>query len=224
MSRQILRIGHRGAAGHAPENTLAAIEAGLSMGVDYIEIDVQRTADGQLVVMHDKRVDRTTGGTGLVSDMPLEAVRALDAGNGQRIPLLEEVLEAVNGRSGLMAEVITPRLAADVVGAVRQFGFASPILYASFLHQELRDVLIHDPTAQTLALLEGVPVSGAQFALDAGASHAGLALDSVTPEFVRSLQQAGISVFVYTANDPRDIERAREMRVDGIISDYPERV
>lgn len=224
MTGRVLRIGHRGAAGHAPENTVAAIEAGISLGVDYVEIDVQRTADGRLVVMHDKRVDRTTSGTGLISEMSLDAIRALDAGNGQRVPLLAEVLAAVNGRTGLMAEIITPGLAGEMVAAVRQSGFWSPLLYASFLHRELLHVRVHDSGARTLALLEGAPVSGPQFALDARASHAGLALDSVTPEFVASLQQAGISVFVYTANDPRDIARARKIGVDGIISDYPDRV
>ncbi len=81
-----------------------------------------------------------------------------------------------------------------------------------------------DEKAHTLALLEGVPLSGPQFAVDAGASHVGLALDSVTASFVDTLQRASITVFVYTANDPRDISLARHMRVNGIISDYPDRI
>ena len=83
----MLRIGHRGARGHAPENTLKAIEAGIRAGADLVELDIQRTADGGLVVMHDKRVDRTTNGTGCVTRMSLEELRRLDAGEyGQEAP------------------------------------------------------------------------------------------------------------------------------------------
>ena len=79
-SQRILRIGHRGAAGHAPENTIAAIRKGASLGVDFVELDVQCTRDGRLVVMHDKLVDRTTDGSGLVSDMTWDKLQLLDAG------------------------------------------------------------------------------------------------------------------------------------------------
>jgi len=98
--RLILKIGHRGAAGHRPENTLASVEQGIALGVDYIEVDIQRTFDGRLVLMHDKFVSRTTNGTGRLSDMRWEEVSRLDAGEGQRIPLLQETLEVANGRAG----------------------------------------------------------------------------------------------------------------------------
>jgi glycerophosphoryl diester phosphodiesterase len=221
---RVLRIGHRGAAGHVRENTLAAIEKGIALGSDYVEIDVQPTADQQLVVMHDKRVDRTTNGRGRVADLSLEQIRALDAGDGQRVPLLREVLELVNGRCGLMLEIITPGVAREIVAAVREANLRTPIVYACFLHHELLDIRAAEPQADTLALLEGVPVAGAQFALDAAATHVGLAFDSATHAFVHQLQASDLSVFVYTLNDPRDIELARGMGVDGVISDYPDRV
>jgi len=224
MNNRILRIGHRGSAGYAPENTLAAIEKGLAIGCDYVEIDVQLTADRHLVIMHDKRVDRTTTGTGNVSDLSLPELRSLDAGVGQRIPILTEVLPLVKGRAGLMVEIITPGIAADVVSVVRAACLSTPVLYASFLHSEIVAVREHDPEAQTLALLEGVPISGGQFALEAQASHVGLGFDSVTAGYIRDLHACHLTVFVYTLNDPRDIARARTLGVDGIISDYPDRV
>ena len=224
MRRDVLRIGHRGAAGHAPENTLAAVAAGLALGVDLIEIDVQRTRDGALVVMHDKRVDRTTNGSGTVGELTLGEIRALDAGGGQRVPTLQEVLNAVSGRGGMMLEIITPALAADVVAAVRASRFAGPLVYASFLHAELLAVRNEEPGAATLALLEGVPVAGASFALDVQATHAGLSFESATPDFIAVLQQAGLQVFLYTLNDPRDIASALERGADGIITDFPDRV
>ena len=94
----MLRIGHRGARGHAPENTLQAIEAGIRAGADLVELDIQRTKDGGLVAMHDKRVDRTTNGTGYVTGMTLEELRRLNAGEGERIPTLDEDLTCASGR------------------------------------------------------------------------------------------------------------------------------
>ena len=102
---KVLRIGHRGAAGHAPENTLASIEKAIALGADLVELDVQRTRDGYLVIIHDKTVDRTTDGTGSVSRMTLATLRTLHAGDGQRVPTLEEALQVANGRVGLIPEI-----------------------------------------------------------------------------------------------------------------------
>jgi glycerophosphoryl diester phosphodiesterase len=221
----ILRIGHRGgAADDAPENTLAAIAKGISLGADYVEIDVQLTADQRLVVIHDKRIDRTTKRAGIVADLTLAELRALDAGKGERIPEFSEMLNLVNERVGLMAEIITPGIGATVASAVHAFGLRSPIIFASFLHAELLAVKSVLPQAKTLALIEGIPVGGSRFALEARASHVGLGFDSVTEPFVRELQNDNLAVFVYTLDDPLDIERARDMRVDGIISNYPQRI
>src|ERR1700752_1834361 len=101
---RIVRIGHRGAAGHAPENTIAAIHRGIALGVDFVEMDVQRSQDGCLVVMHDSSVDRATNGKGLVSELAWEELRLLDAGGGGGVPSLQAALEAANGNVGVMLE------------------------------------------------------------------------------------------------------------------------
>ena len=222
--RKVLRIGHRGAAGHAPENTLLAIEKGIALGCDYVEIDIQRTADGHLLLMHDKRLDRTTHTPGEVTRLSLSKLRQLDAGRGQRIPLFSEVLDLVNGQVGLMAEIITPGIADQVVDEVLRHNLRSPIIYASFLHPELLRVRERLPGAQTLALLEGVPVDGSRFAQAAHATHVGLGFDSVTQSFIRELQSVGLTVFVYTLDHESDIARARTIGVDGIVSNRPELV
>lgn len=220
----MLRIGHRGAAGHAPENTLAAIRKGIELGADLVEVDVRRTRDGELVVMHDKRVDRTTNGSGYVADMTLPELRRLDAGEGQRIPTVAEVLEGADARTGLMLEIAAPDIANQLYALVREARFRGPVIYASFLHAELLSIRRADGEAQTLALLEGVPVQAAAFAKDARASHVGLGIGTLTPEFIRALQADGLKVFVYTVNDPRDIEWVKSLQVDGVISDFPDRV
>ncbi|HEY6970715.1 MAG TPA: glycerophosphodiester phosphodiesterase family protein [Candidatus Angelobacter sp.] len=214
----MLRIGPRGASGHAPENTLKAIEAGIAAQSDFVELDVQRTRDNNLVIMHDKRVDRTTNGTGLVSDLTLKELKSLDAGAGERIPTVEEVLHVAHGRVGLMLEIITPGIGAELYELVRRSRFPGPLIYASFLHAELLKV----NHANRLALLEAIPVDPTAFALDAKATYAGLSIDSITPAFVADLHKTKLTVFVYTVNDPRDIECMRSIGVDGAISDYPE--
>jgi glycerophosphoryl diester phosphodiesterase len=223
-TRKPLCIAHRGGGGDGLENTLLAMEQSIELGVDYVEIDIQLTADGHLVVMHDKRVDRTTSGKGRVTALTLAKLREFDAGKGQHIPTFSEVLELVNGRTGLMAEIITPGIASKVVSEVRKHRLRSPVLFASFLHPELLAVREADSQAQTLALLEGVPVTGSQFATAARATHVGLGFESVTEPFVRELQGNKLAVFVYTLDDQDDIDHARAIGVDGIISNYPKKV
>src|SRR5438270_4096744 len=133
----LYRIGHRGAAGHAPENTLASINAGITLGVDFVEVDIQLTRDSQLVIMHDKRVDRTTDGSGYVADMDLDDLRKLDAGDGERVPTLVEVLDVARDRVGLMLEIVSPGIAKQVLSTVHASGFKEPVIYASLLHSEL---------------------------------------------------------------------------------------
>jgi glycerophosphoryl diester phosphodiesterase len=222
--QRILRIGHRGAAGHAPENTIAAIRRGILLGVDFVEMDIQVTRDGRLVVMHDALVDRTTDGTGFVSDMTWDEMKLLDAGNGERVPSLEAALAAASGRAGVMLEAKASGIAADLYRTVRASAFPGAVIYASFLHEEILEIRRIDPLARTMALMECVPTSGAAFARDANATLVGLTIDFATAEFIATLHDAGLDVLLYTVNEPRLIQRAIDLGADGVISDYPERV
>jgi glycerophosphoryl diester phosphodiesterase len=224
VTKRVLRIGHRGSAGYAPENTLAAIRKGIALGIDYAEVDVQRTRDGRLVLMHDKTVDRTTDGTGLVEELSYEEIRALDAGDGERVPSLAEVLSLANGKIGLVLESITPGIGPAFYREVTEFGFAGPIIFASFHHADVLAIRKINSAAKTMALLEGVLVTGASFATAAGADFVGLSMESVTGEFIANLKEANLRVLVYTVNDARMIEKARKLGVDGVISDFPDRV
>ncbi|MGP0591904.1 glycerophosphodiester phosphodiesterase [Nitrospira sp. T9] len=219
-----LRIGHRGAAGHAPENTLAALELAIKYGVDMVEFDVRRTADGALVLLHDDSVDRTTNGVGKIEELSLSVLRALDAGRGERVPLLEEALACLSGRAGAMIELKVRGIAADVCALVKAADYQGTVIYASFFHEELLPVrrLIGD--AFTLALIEDVPIPYTAFATAAQATHVGVALDAVTLSLVEAFQEQGIKVFVYTVDEPDDIARMKRLGVDGIISNFPDRI
>ena len=186
-------------------------------------MDVRSSRDGRLVVIHDATVDRTTDGTGLVAEMTWEDLERLDAGAGERVPSVEAALAAASG-AGVMLEIKAAGIGTDLLRAVRASGFAGAVIYASFLHAEILEIRRVDPLARTMALMECVPLSGAQFARDANAAMVGLAHDSATAEFVEVLHDAGLEVMLYTVNEPGMIQRGIELGADGIISDYPERV
>ena len=220
----LLRIGHRGAGGHAPENTLAAIERGIALHAHLVEFDVRATSDGQLVLLHDATLDRTTNGHGLIADQLWRDVRQVIGGDGQPLPLLADALRVASGRTGVIIEIKAERIAKQICRTVREVQFSGPVIYTSFLHDELLAVRRENPQAQTMALIEAVPVNRTAFATDAQATHVGVAFETLTPSFLKSLHDRSLRVFVYTVNEPADIQRAKAMGVDGIISDYPERL
>ncbi len=205
---RVLRIGHRGAAGHAPENTLASIEVAIGFGVDVVEIDVHRSRDGQLMVIHDARVDRTTRGTGYVRDLTRAEM--------PDVPVLSDVLAAVKGRAELMIEMKVRGIADEVVALAG----SQPVYFASFLHSELLGIR----AARTIALIDGLPVSPSAFALEARATHAGIGFDSLEPGIVDALHDAEVRVFTWTVDDLRDIAQAISLGVDGVISNFPDRL
>jgi glycerophosphoryl diester phosphodiesterase len=220
----ILRIGHRGACGHAPENTLASIEQAIVLRCALTEVDIQRTLDDELVLLHDERVDRTTNGRGRVADLTLPDIRTLDAGGGESPPTLDDVLKAASGRIGLILELKTGGSAYDVYAIVRGSGFTQPVIYASFLQEELQHVRRADPDAQTMILFTRLPASPWAAAAKLHATHVGLRLDTVTEPLVNALHNQGLIVFAYTANQPAQVSKMKMLGVDGIISDFPDLV
>jgi glycerophosphoryl diester phosphodiesterase len=220
----ILRIGHRGACGHAPENTLASIEQAIILRCALTEVDIQRTSDDELVLLHDERVDRTTNGRGRVADLTLPDIRTLDAGGGESPPTLDDVLKAASGRIGLILELKTGGSAYDVCAIVRGSGFTQPVIYASFLQEELQHVRRANPQAQTMILFTRLPANPGIVAVRLHATHVGLRLDTVTEPLVNALHNQGLIVFAYTANQPAQVSKMKRLGVDGIISDFPDLV
>lgn len=220
----ILRIGHRGACGYAPENTLASIEQAIVLRCALTEVDIQRTSDDELVLLHDERVDRTTNGRGRVADLTLPDIRTLDAGGGESPPTLDDVLKAASGRIGLILELKTGGSAYDVCAIVRGSGFTQPVIYASFLQEELQHVRRASPNAQTMILFTRLPANPWATAAKLHATHVGLRLDTVTEPLVNALHNQGLIVFAYTANQPAQISKMKTLGVDGIISDFPDLV
>jgi glycerophosphoryl diester phosphodiesterase len=220
----VLKIGHRGAAGHAPENTLAAVRKGIAFGVDFVEIDIRRTADGRLVVLHDATVNRTTDGKGRIERLCLQDLEKLDAGDGEHIPTLAEVLKVATGKTGLMVELKIRGAAQQTVELLREAGFKNPVIYASFLHDELIHVRKADPEAPLMVLFGSLSRASVARAIKYGSSYVGLPHNKATGPLVNSFHRAGLRLFVYTANDPDDIQRVLSLGVDGVISNFPDRI
>jgi glycerophosphoryl diester phosphodiesterase len=223
LSNNALRIGHRGACGQAPENTLASIERAITLGCTLTEVDIRRTGDGALVLLHDDRVDRTTNGRGLVTEMTLEDIQKLDAGDGQTLPTLEQALAVASGRIGLILELKAHGLVYDACAIVRASGFAGPVIYASFLPEELQHVRRANPDSQTLILFKQLPRDPGAEAVRIQATHVGLRFNVVTRPLVKTLHKSGLAVFAYTVNKPADITTMVKLGVDGIISDFRDR-
>ena len=225
---RLIVIGHRGAAGHAPENTLRSIEFALKAGVDAVEIDV-RLLDETIIVLHDETVDRTTSGSGHYKSMSLDELRGLDAGGGERIPLLEEVVDLIDGRIDLNVEVKEAGIAAQVIDALVEMTssrvhWRSQILLSSFDVATTYELARGRGEMRLGILYEDSFDSALARAKTLGAYSLHMSGRSIDGEDIARAHESNIAVFVYTVNEQADILRCAEARVDGVFSDYPDRV
>jgi len=221
-------FGHRGARGHEPENTVRSVLRAMKLGADGVEVDVY-LADGQLVVIHDDTLERTTNGHGHVMEKSFTYLRTLDAGLGEKIPTLAEIFEAVNRRAIINVELKGPRTAAPVVALIAEYvnqrGWSfDDFLVSSFDHAQLREAKQFCPELRLAPLITKVPRGLAQFAEELGAWSLHASKRCVTPKLVADAHQRGLKVFVYTINEPEEIAAMRALGVDGVFSDFPERV
>lgn len=221
-------FGHRGACGHEPENTIRSVRKALALGADGVEVDVY-FVDGQLVVIHDDTLERTTNGRGRVAGKTFACLRSLDAGLGEKIPTLAEIFDAVNRRAVINVELKGPHTATPVValitGYVNRRGWRfDDFLVSSFDHAQLREAKQLCPEIRIGALIEKVPRGLAQFAEDLGAWSLHASKRCVTPKLVEDTHQRGLKIFVFTVNSPKDIALMQALGVDGVFSDYPERI
>ncbi len=224
----MLIIGHRGAAGTSPENTLMSISMALDCGVDWVEIDI-RMVDDTIIVLHDETLDRTTNGSGSVYQHSLADLRTLDAGDGAQIPLLSEVLELIDARAGLNIEFKQRGLVGAVVEMTTAFIERQPrwrnrIMFSSFIPEVMSELSVLDPSHCMLgALSESNAEDPIRTANHLNAYSANISLVQLSKSLVESAHKQGLMVLVYTVNDNADVRRCFELSVDGIFTDFPER-
>ncbi len=215
-------MGHRGAPAYEPENTLRSITAALDMGAAAVEVDVQLTRDGELAVIHDDTVDRTTNGKGQVRDFTLADLQKLDAGKGEPIPSLAQVAAAVAGRAHLVVEVKHPEAAPAVLKFFQSRDIFDQAQVISFWHPVLKALKEKAPRLQTGVLLVGCPADPVGLARAAGAQALVLHYAYVTPDLVAAARAGGLQVFIWNIDDVETVKPYLAMNLNGIGSNRPD--
>jgi glycerophosphoryl diester phosphodiesterase len=246
-----LVIAHRGGAGLFPENTLYAFEQSWKIGIDVLELDVNETADGKLVVMHDRTVNRTTDGSGQISEMTLEAIKKLNAGyrfspDGGRsfpfreqkipVPTLEEVFAALpDARFNIEPKQASPTIIKSLCALIRDRKMTEKVIVGSFNQTGLDDFRRACPEVATSAGTSEVSQFLTMYKTGLGASYSPTmqalqipekigSLQIVSKEFVETARRLNLQVHVWTINETADMQRLLETGVDGIMTDYPDRL
>ena len=217
-------IGHRGAAGYEPENTLLSFQKAIDIGVDWIEFDLHRSADGHLVVIHDDTVDRTTNGHGKVSDMTLAELKALDAGKGQRIPTFQEVIDFARGQVKMIPEIKQEGIELQLLDVIDQYNAVNDCLVSSFFGYSIRRCKEFHPQLETAAIFSHLPLDFKELALDIMADTLFLRKDIASPALVEECHKNGFTVNIWNEDSPEEIKKYADMGPDFMSSNYPDRL
>ena len=231
------RIAHRGASGNFPENTRLAVEKALEAGADMIELDCQLSSDGHVVIFHDERLIRITGTGGAVNSKSLEELKRLDAGGwrniafkGERILTLEEVVAIVGGQADLCLDIkqylgSPPGIELKLLFILSHYDYLDRTIFSSFdyaclrrlreLAPEVRVGVIYDAEIEENPFV----VAGE---LDAASLH--VQKELATREFLQNTRESGLEAFVWTVNEVPEMEKFASSGVQGIITDFPERL
>ncbi|MEU6009470.1 glycerophosphodiester phosphodiesterase family protein [Streptomyces sp. NPDC047453] len=215
-----LTIGHRGVMGVEPENTLRSFVAAQQAGLDVIELDLHLSKDGALVVMHDDKVDRTTDGSGAIADKTLAELRSLDAGRGERIPVFEEVLDAV--RAPLQAEIKDVAAARALAEILHERDLVSRVEVSSFHDEAIAEVAQLVPGVRTALVASRYGSEVVERATAAGAATVCLNIRRLTLEIVEHARKADLRIIGWVVNTLDHLRLVRALELDGATTDYPE--
>ena len=228
-----LVFGHRGGRKWAPENTLASFRRALAAHADGIELDIHRCATGELIVIHDETLERTTNGAGYVKDKTLAQLKALDAGSwyapefkGERLPLLSEVLDAVDGKAIVNVEIKNnpiayPGIDDELIKLLAKYKYPDKIVVSSFDHGILEQFHRKAPQYKLGMLDDAIPAEIGKYAQMVGAQGWNPEYIAVRPDTIATAHSAGLQVSVWTPNKPDEWRAMTNMGVDVIITDDP---
>ena len=231
----MLTIGHRGARGYIAENTLESIQKALDLNVDGIEIDVFRCASGEIVVFHDKKLQRLTGHNGLIEETTFEELKNMLVAGRYRIPTLQQVLEKIGGKILLNVELKGENTAIPTATILKQ--------YLSDSQSDIKKLIVSSKNWKELTLFKNqntnIPIGvlshyniflekGVDAIIEKGRELSALAIHPkfsiLNKKAIDKMHSAGFLVYSWTINSPKDIKRAIRLGVDGIITDFPDRV
>ncbi|MDN4608357.1 glycerophosphodiester phosphodiesterase [Sporosarcina highlanderae] len=231
----MMSIAHRGASGFAPENTRSAFQKGVELQADYLECDVHLSKDGELIIMHDDNIDRTTDGNGFIKDYTLAELRQFDAGitfseefQGESIMTLNELLDEFFDKIGLLIELKNPAnypgIEESIVSLLRNYEDLSSIIVQSFDVESMKKMHSLLPELEVAVLVRPAESLLSEKKLDeltSFASYVNFNVSFINKRMVNKVQQRGSKVLVWSKNDKKLVSKAHKYGVDGIISDYP---
>lgn len=225
---EMIIIGHRGAMGYETENTLASIQKALDFKVDAIEIDVFKIKSGEIIVFHDDEVDRLTNSSGSIEEMNIIQVSNLQLQGGHRIPLLQDVLKLIDGKCKLNIELKGGNTAAKVHHIVNYYvdkkGWKlEDFIISSFKWNELYDYRALDKDVAIAVLTEGDPLQAIAVAEELDAVAINPYFENLNRQNLSKIQEKGFKVYTWTINEEKDILRVRDLGVDGIFTNFPDR-
>lgn len=219
-------IGHRGAAGYEPENTILSFSKAIELGVDMIEFDVQLCKSGEVVVIHDYSLNRTTNGIGLVARQTLTELKKLNAGKGQEIPTLKESLQAINRNTKVNIELKGKSTSSQISKIIKDFienknWQTDDFVISSFYHEELYTFFKLMPKIKIGILYKIIPDDFNEIASALNAYSINANFNYLTKEIVKKIHSMDYKINAYTVNSKADKLRMKEIGVDGIFTDYP---
>jgi len=217
----MLRIGHRSARAYVPENTLKSFKKALEIGVDAVELDVRKTKDNQLVVIHDADIKRTTNGEGLVSAFTLMEIQGFDAGSGEKIPTLEEVLDFLDKKAKVFVELKESGIEEQVLAIVKEKGLEKNVIITSFIEEALKKVRELNGNVET-GLIYVNYKNPIKAALELKANYLLPLYRFTHTANVKKAHQNGLKVVVWTINKPEEVKEYARKGADGIASDNPD--
>jgi len=228
-NNNLLVIGHRGAMGHETENTLASMQKALDLGVDMIELDVFQIDSGEIVVFHDERVERISNGGGRIEEYNIVDLKALTLDGNHKIPMLQEVLDLVKHQIPLNIELKGANTAEKVNFIINHYiatyGWSlEDFVISSFDWNELEQMRKFNPEIAIAVLTEEDPLAAIPMAKKLNAIAINPDHSKLTLTNAAEIKEAGFKIFPWTVNELEHIERMKKIGVDGIFTNYPERI
>ena len=217
----MLRIGHRGARAYAPENTIASFKKALEMGVNAVELDIRRTKDGQIVVIHDDDVKRTTDGKGLVGALTLEEIKGFSSEGGEKVPTLCEVLDFLDKKVKILIELKESGLEKDVLDLVCDRGLEKNVVITSFSEEVLATIRVLNSDVE-IGLIYARHKNPLKAALELKANYLVALYRFIHTANVEKAHENGLKVVVWTINTAQEAEEYIKKGVDGIATDRPD--
>ncbi|WP_414468624.1 glycerophosphodiester phosphodiesterase [Methanobacterium sp. ACI-7] len=210
-------IAHRGASYFEPENTLRAYKKAIEMGADFVETDVRITKDKELVIMHDADILRTTNGKGLVKNFTLEELKKFDAGLGERIPTLEEVIKLVKNKINLIVEIKEPGTEGSIIKKIEEFDLENTIL-TSFYHKTVKNVRSSSLDINAGIIFVGEPLNVGRLASDVNANVIFPSYKYMTQELVKNAKKYALTIYPWAIDEEEIFNKFAKMGIDGIVT------